>query len=217
VAAIPSTLAPDVWKTARRFPRVRLATPVVVKLGNLTLMGESENVSLGGLLLELPHELNEGLEIDVLFNLPTGHTVSTRGVVVHSLSRRCYGVKFPDLEDPSRTWLALFIQKLITYVRRGARISKRMHVTLRAKESDSSSQELAETIALSRHGGLLVARAPFALGDVLYVWWPGGRRGAYVRVVHRRQNGAAGLAELGFEFTEAKNFWGISFPEERMN
>jgi hypothetical protein len=217
VAATASTLALDVWKTARRFPRVRLATPVVVKVGKLTLMGQSENVSLGGLLLEIAHQLSEGLEVDVLFNLPTGHTVSTRGVVVHTLSSRYYGIKFPELEDPSRTWLALFVQKLITYVRRGARISKRMHVTLRAMESDGSSQELAETVALSRHGGLLVARARFAVGDLLYVWWPGGKRGAYVRIVHRRQNGAAGLAELGFEFTEAKNFWGINFPEERMN
>ena len=191
-----------------------MATPVVVKVGKLTLLGESENVSLGGLLLQVAHRLKDGLEVEILFNLPTGHTVSTRGIVVHTLSSRSYGVKFATLEDPCRTWLALFIQKLITYVRRGVRVSKRVHITLRTQESDKGSQELAETVVISRHGGLMVARARCMVGDTPYIWWPEEKRGAYARIVHRRQNGAAGLAELGFEFIDDTNFWGIDFPDE---
>ena len=209
-------LALDVWKTAREYPRVRLAIPVVVKIGDLTLMGQTQNVSLGGLLMQVPHQLTEGLELNLLFNLPTGHTVSTRAVVVHTPAKKAYGVKFAPLEDPCRTSLAQFVQKLIEYVRRGVRVSKRMHVTLRVTQSDKNSEELAETVVLSRHGGLLIARARFAVGTIVYLWWPGGKRGAYVRIVNRREEGAAGLAEIGFEFTQDANFWGLNFPDEKM-
>ncbi len=179
-------------------------------------MGQTQNVSLGGLLMEVPHQLPEGLELDLLFNLPTGHTVSTHAMVVHTPSKKCYGVKFTCLEDPCRTWLALFVQKLIDYVRRGVRVSKRMHVTLRSTQFEKASEELGETVVLSRHGGLLITRARFAVGSVVYLWWPGKKRGAYVRIAHRRDEGADGLTEIGFEFTQDSNFWGLSFADEKM-
>jgi hypothetical protein len=33
-------------------------------------------------------------------------------------------------------------------------------------------------------------------------------------VVHRQPTGAAGLVEVGFEFLQEMNFWGLDFPEE---
>src|SRR5690348_5171856 len=215
--AVPGEiLSTDVWKTAREYPRVRLTIPVVVKTEDLTLMGQTVNVSLGGLLMEVPYQFEHGLQLNLLFNLPTGHTISTRAVVVHTPSRRSCGVKFSTLDPSCRTSLALFLQKLIDYVRRGIRISNRMHVTLRATSSDKSSEEMAETVVLSKHGGLMIARARFAPGAIIYLHWPGGRRGAYVRIVHRREEGAGGLAELGFEFTQEVNFWGLNFPDAKM-
>jgi len=74
--------------------------------------------------------------------------------------------------------------------------------------------ELAETIVISRHGGLVSTRARLAMNDEVLVWWPDGRRGASARVVHRHPTGAAGLVEVGFEFLQEMNFWGLDFPEE---
>ena len=216
VAAPGEILTIDVCETARAFPRVRLTIPVVVKTEDLTLMGQTLNLSLGGLLMEVPHQFKQGLQLNLLFNLPTGHTISTRAVVVHTPSKSSCGVKFSSLDDSCRAFLALFVQKLIDYVRRGVRVSSRMHVTLRATSSDKSSEEMAETVVLSKHGGLMVTRARFALGAIVYLHWRGGRRGAYVRIVHRREEGAGGLAELGFEFTQEVNFWGLNFPDARM-
>jgi hypothetical protein len=34
------------------------------------------------------------------------------------------------------------------------------------------------------------------------------------RVVNRRITGTAGLLEIGFEFLQEFNFWGLNFPEE---
>jgi len=217
LVAVPGEiLTIDVCKTMRQYPRVRLTIPIVVKTDDRTLMGQTLNLSLGGLLMEVPYKFKQGLQLNLLFNLPTGHTISTRAVVVHTPSKKSCGVKFSNLDDSCRTCLALFVQKLIEYVRRGVRVSNRMHVTLRATSSDKSSEEMAETVVLSKHGGLMVTRARFALGAIIYLHWPGGRRGAYVRIVHRREEGAGGLAELGFEFTQEINFWGLNFPDAKM-
>jgi len=48
----------------------------------------------------------------------------------------------------------------------------------------------------------------------ILIWWPEGKRGITARVVHRRASGTAGLLEIGFEFLQDINFWGLDFPEE---
>jgi hypothetical protein len=124
------------------------------------------------------------------------------------------GVQFLELEETSRITLSRFLRRMITYVRRGVRVTRRMHVTIRVAGSPESHFEMAETIVISRHGGLLSTRAHFAVNDDIVVWWPDGKRGANARVVHLRASGAAGLVEMGFEFAPGLNFWGLDFPEE---
>jgi hypothetical protein len=89
-----------------------------------------------------------------------------------------------------------------------------MAVTIRDSASPESAIEMAETIAISRHGGLLSTRAHFSVGDCVRIWWPEGKRGTAARIAHRRASGTAGLIELGFEFLQDLNFWGLDFPEE---
>ena len=174
----------------------------------------SQNVSMGGMLLEwLRLPLQVGTEIRVLFNLPTGHSVSSVADVVHT-GNSALGIRFRELEDPARMALSRFLRRMITYTRRGARITRRMHVTIRRIDSQESAFELAETIVISRHGGLLSTRAHFAPNDQIFLWWASGKRGTNARIANRRPSGTAGLVEMGFEFLQNFNFWGIDFPEE---
>jgi hypothetical protein len=124
------------------------------------------------------------------------------------------GVQFIDLDETSRIALSRFLRRMITYIRRGVRVTRRMHVTIRRAASPQSEFEMAETIVISRHGGLLSTRAQFVVDDEIVLWWPDGRRGTNARVVHRRVSGIAGLVEMGFEFSPGINFWGLDFPEE---
>jgi hypothetical protein len=207
----------DVWETARRFPRVPLAIPVEVWLPHMATIASSHNISMGGMLLDWRRPpLAAGTEIRILFNLPTGHSVSSPAKVVHARGA-ALGVRFIDLEEPARMALSRFLRRVMTYTRRGARLTRRMHVTIRGVDSPACAFEMAETIVISRHGGLLSTRAHFFLGDQIFLWWPDGRRGANVRVVNRRVSGTAGLVELGFEFVQAFNFWGIDFPDDALN
>ncbi|HET9742821.1 MAG TPA: PilZ domain-containing protein [Terriglobales bacterium] len=202
--------------TARRYPRVPLNTPVEVWADGQNALGETRNISLGGLLLQCTctRKLQAAKEVKVLFNLPTGHTISTPCKVVHLQAERKIGLGFLDLEEHHRSIMAQFIQQLVTYTRRGVRLTKRVHVTLRPVGGAAFLSEMAETIVLSQHGGLLITRAHFNLGDAVYLWYPQGKRGGQARIVHERMNGTGGLSELGFEFTDDRNFWRLEFPQE---
>lgn len=207
----------ELWETARRFPRVLLTIPVEVWMPNMATIASSHNVSMGGMLLEWrrpPIEVGTG--VHVLFNLPTGHSVSTPATVVHA-GGATVGVQFVDLEEPARMALSRFLRRVMTYTRRGARLTRRTHVTIRGVDSPACAFEMAETIVISRHGGLMSTRAHFFLGDQVFLWWPDGGRGTNVRVVNRRATGTAGLVELGFEFVQGFNFWGIDFPDDTMD
>ena len=213
----------DIWKSARRYPRISLTIPVEVRFGNVTTLTSSLNVSAGGMLLQPQTQpLPLGTELRLRFNLPTGHSISATGKVVHltttarvvQMMGTATGVRFTNLDEVSRMALSRFLQRMITYVRRGVRITRRMHVTIRPAGSPESLSEMAETIVISRHGGLLSTRARFAVDDEIILWWHDGKRGTSARIVHRHPSGTAGLTELGFEFLQDFNFWGLDFPEQ---
>jgi len=158
----------DVWKTARRYPRVSLTIPVEVCFGNVTTLTNTLNVSAGGMLLQPQAQpLLLGTDLRLRFNLPTGHSICAIGKVVHLTTTArivhtmgtAAGVQFTNLDDVSRMALSRFLQRMITYVRRGVRITRRMHVTIRPVGSPESASEMAETIVISRHGGLKYPRS----------------------------------------------------------
>jgi hypothetical protein len=177
-------------------------------------MTSTLNLGVGGLLLQpQEHPLPQGTEVRLLFNLPTGHSISTPAKVAHIVGS-AVGLQFVELEETSRVVLARFLRRMINYVRRGVRVTRRMYVTIRGAGSPEPTFEMAETVVISRHGGLLSTRAQFGVGDEVRIWWPEGKRGSTARIVHRRASGTAGLIELGFEFSQDINFWGLEFPEE---
>ncbi|MFQ5817497.1 MAG: hypothetical protein ACE5H2_06015 [Terriglobia bacterium] len=99
------------------------------------------------------------------------------------------------------------------YRRRYGRIARRLNVILRWRDlAGNSHEEAAETVVLSRHGGLLLCRTRFKPGEEAFLWWPERQRGAQMRIVYRRIGGTEGLVEAGFEFVDIENFWGIEFP-----
>lgn len=204
----------DIWTSARKYPRVALSIPVELRVAGRKTVTNTLNLGVGGLLLQ-PQErpLSVGTEVNVLFNLPTGHSISTAATVVHVMGS-AVGLRFIDLEEASRMVLSRFLRRMLNYIRRGVRLTRRMHVTIRGTASLESAFEIAETIVISRHGGLLSTRAQFVVNDEVLLWWPEGKRGTSARIVHRRASGTAGLLELGFEFLQDVNFWGLDFPEE---
>jgi hypothetical protein len=199
------------YSTQRRFPRAPLKTPVEIWADDANLVGESENISAGGMLLRCQRTFARGARMRVLFNLPAGFSIQASCAVVHTLPQSRVGLEFLDLSYGSRAELNEFVVELLDYARRGTRVAKRLTVTLRSLRAADSQEELAETVILSRYGGLLICRANFQEGEPVFLRWPGGKRGSNAQIVYRRPGGPSGLFELGFEFKEHEDFWGLEF------
>ncbi len=100
--------------------------------------------------------------------------------------------------------------------RRSARLARRVKVFLRWTDPEGTPhEEVAETVVLSRYGGLLLCPTSFKAGEDVSLWWPEQGRGARIRVVFREWGRTPDLAEVGFEFTEPMDFWGIEFPPDK--
>jgi hypothetical protein len=191
----------------RRHPRVPVNFPVELRSGPMLALGTSADLSLGGMLLASPVRLEREPELWLRFNLPNGHSVRTRGNIRHSQPDGRLGLSFDQLTPNDRFALAETLQRLLGYTRRGERRAKRLHITVRPVGSLETEQELAETILISQHGGLLLSRAHLKLLDRVTIAWPERRRSALARIVYRRSAGPGGLAEFGFTFESADKFW----------
>jgi hypothetical protein len=199
----------------RRYPRINVSTPVIVSSSTSSCLGETENISLGGALVycgtnfEPPQQQQSRLR----FNLPTGISVTATSRFVHKQADQRLGFEFVEMDAAMRAELGHFLQKLSTHSRRGSRIAKRFSVAL-SRDSKADIDQLAETILISRWGGLMVCRGTFRLGQGFYMWWPQGKRGAEARVVMHRPGNQAGVMEIGFEFANHDNFWAMDFPKD---
>ena len=203
------------WHVARRHPRVPITTPVEIHARytqGAPIVGNIENVSLGGMLASCHEPFDHSTEVAMLFSLPNGHAIRAFGRVAFAVPGKKYGIQFTDLDGESRQELERFTQKALGYNRRSGRIPYRVH--LKVRPSVDAGEEPAMTVLASRNGGLLVCRTPFAVGQEFYLRWPEHDIEAKARVVFEQVWQADQLAELGFEFVDEQPFWDIDFPEE---
>ncbi len=195
----------------RAYPRVPLHSPVEVKTPSRLFIGQIENISIGGLLVSSEPAPTIDSELQLLFNLAAGRTISATAVVRHA-TKRAFGVQFHDLSPAAQEAITEFCETSLGHVRRSGRIPQRLLVTVRGKRKEDQD-ELAETITLSRNGGLLACRARFFVGNRLELFWPEKKRHAEIEIVSS-QAAATGLLELGFQFQNPEfDFWELDFPK----
>lgn len=210
---MPNNLLDPQFSSPRAHPRLPLATPVEIHYKDKTILGRTENISLGGLLALCENRVPPpSTELTVLFNLPNGTSIHADGIVRHVHGEKV-GVQFKSLPAYGQQALDAFTRRMEGATRRGERKQKRLHVTLRdTRGSGKALEEMAETVLLSRNGGLMICRAPFSVGDRLEMYWPDKKKTIEITIVFKRPCGTAELAELGFEFLDADyNFWGLDF------
>ncbi len=205
MGTIPPPAQPFV--PTRAYPRLNYATPLVIEFQGRSSMGTTEDIAIGGLGARCDIPPPNFSELGLLFNLPTGSSIRTRGIVRYVLPSR-FGVQFTGLPQDARAALEEYTRNILGYVRRSGRIARRIHVTLRSLTTPDAAEELGETVILSRNGGRLVCRARFKIGEELRLSWPEMGREAQVRVVFRQLCGPERLTDLGFEFLKEQDFWG---------
>ena len=206
------------WRTLRRYARVPIVTPVEIYTKSTVgppLIGRIDNLSVGGVLASCRESFDLHTELAMLFQLPTDLRIHAFGRVIYTVPERHFGVAFVDLDRDVRLHLEEFTQKVLGYARRSIRVPYRTHLTIRSLEATGShNEEPADTVLVSRNGGLLVCRATYNKGQEIDLWSPERKCGARARVVFQQVWANGDLVEVGFEFLTDEDFWKIDFPSE---
>jgi Tfp pilus assembly protein PilZ len=206
------------WRARRRYARVPILAPVDIYTKDTVgppLVGRIDNLSVGGVLTSCRERFDLQTELAMLFQLPTGARIHAFGRVIYVVPERHFGVAFTDLDQEARLHLEEFTQKMLGYARRSSRVPYRTHLTIRAAEGDGPLQEeSADSVLVSRNGGLLVSRVPYNVGQEVYLWLPEQKCGARARVVFQHVWTVGGLVEVGVEFLADEDFWKIDFATE---
>jgi hypothetical protein len=199
----------------REHPRVSLPADVEISAGEIRRVARIANVSLGGILVLCRDTFPNDTEVVVSLTLPDGHLLTCNGTVTHTRPHLRMAIRFHQLTIEDANALGRFVEQAKKYVRRSGRITRRFALRLQWTDLDAQSQRAAaETITLSRHGGLLICGARMKLGQEFYLELLEGSRGAHARVVSRVLGVTGNLVELGFEFLDVQNFWELDFPED---
>lgn len=209
--------APDYLprRAPRRQPRVPLAAHAENVSSGLKASGSVGNISEGGMLMLTRHPFEVGDRLKISFHLPAGQPLAITGIVRHHQPGIQMGIQFVDLNDAHRKAIAEYVKEIKPYARRSARVERRLKVILRWRDLQGNAfEEEAETLVLSKHGGLLVCPARFKAGQDADLWWPEHKKGARIRIVFRRLGRFGNLTEVAFEFVEADDFWDIAFPSD---
>ncbi len=206
------------WRARRRYARVPILAPVEIYTKNTVgppLAGRIDNLSVGGVLTSCRESFDLQTELAMLFQIPTGFRIHAFGRVIYIVPERHFGVAFIDLDHDARLHLEEFTQKMLGYARRSGRVPYRTHLTIRSLEGAGSHQEeSADSVLVSRNGGLLVCRATYNVGQEVYLWSPEQKCGARARVVFQHAWAVGGLVEVGVEFLADEDFWKIDFASE---
>ncbi len=208
----------DPWRTRRRYPRVPISTPVEIYTKRTVgppLIGEIENLSVGGALASCRQIFELNTEMAMLFQLPMlppDCRIHAFGRVIYAVPKRSFGVAFSDLDEDARRHLEEFTRRKIGHGRRSSRVPHRTHLTITSNDN-SQNGEPADTVLISRNGGLLVCRATFQEGQEIYLWSADRQSGARARVVYQHVWTAGDLVEIGFEFLADDDFWQTDFVD----
>ncbi len=177
-------------------------------------MGRIDTLSLGGALAFCRERFERSTEMAMLFQLPTNFRIHAFGQVIYAASERNFGVAFVDMDHDARLHLEEFTRKKLGYGRRSSRVPYRTRLIVGSDSNGSPDGEPADTVLVSRNGGLLVCHATYIEGQEVYLWSPERRCGVRARVAFQQVWIPGRMVEVGFEFLTNEDFWKIDFVGE---
>ena len=203
------------FRLIRRFPRMPFVIPVEVFSAGKVFTAQSQNLSLGGMLLERTCDLPRSERLLLRFPLRTGPSIIVVARVVHCRPGVRAGLEFINLESATRDALRQSITTEQSGQRRSIRIPQRLYLYLQWERDGILVRQKAETVLLSRHGCLLLTAAePPSNHARVTILWPDAGAEISARVVSAERD-MEDMFKIALEFAEDADFWGINFASER--
>ena len=99
----------------REFPREPIHTEALIVQASgdgRTFAGHTRNLSVGGAFIESTDDVAVGAEVQLFIgSSKAAAALRTAGVVVHIAQGEGFGVRFLDVDDESRDYVASFISR----------------------------------------------------------------------------------------------------------
>lgn len=189
------------WQSTveRKHPRAPFVTVVELETPPFVAYGQSENISLGGMLIRCEYPFVPDGRVVVAFALPDSQRLELPARVVHCLPGARVGVQFAELQEKNRSVLSGFVSPVVSASRRSPRFPLRLTVEVRWIQGGQIAEATAETVVVSRHGCLVLTRAEIEVGTSVALLWPEIARAAQARIVYR-QNCVRNLPRVALEF-----------------
>jgi PilZ domain len=164
----------DPNRELRRHPRVDLFQEVVCQGGDVEARSRVADVSVGGMFVDLPSPpFERGTRVTTRFALRDEEPRMVVDADVHYVQDGIgMGIRFVDLRDEDRDWIAAFVEESTRRKRAGgpplrksARVFVEVPVRVRgARTNGPPFDERTSIVTLSKHGACLVARTSLDVG-----------------------------------------------------
>jgi hypothetical protein len=207
-------IATPVWHQVcrRASTRVRFATTVRIESGGRSCEGNSVNVSLGGMMVACKNHGFHPLEHVLLtFEIEKGFFAELPAQIIHARSGEYFGVRWLDLPTEYAQILTRRTTMPAIEHRRSDRLAQRFFLELKWNDGSRERNEPAETVLISKHGCLLLARSDFSVGQHVQLEWREKRLSATARVAYSEPTLDGDLNKIALEFETANELWGQDF------
>jgi hypothetical protein len=152
--------------------RVRFTTAVRIESGGRCFEGQSTNVSLGGMLVVCKNHPFRPLDHVLLtFEIEKGFFAELPARVIHARKGEYFGVCWLDLPVEYAQILTRRTTVAGIEQRRSERVAQRFFLELKWNDSAGDRIEPAETVLISKHGCLLLARSDIPVGHRVQLSW----------------------------------------------
>jgi hypothetical protein len=169
----------------RRHPRVDFFQEVVCESGDVVARSQVADISVGGMFIDMPRlPFSRGERVTARFALRADEPRMVVDADVNYVQERIgMGIRFVDLWDPDRDWIAAFVEETTRRksqggppVRKSARVFVEVPVRVRgARPNGPSFDERTSIVTLSKHGACLVSRYVLDVGMKLLIETTRGR------------------------------------------
>lgn len=170
----PEPTTEDLNREQRRHKRVDLFQEVVCESDGVEARSEVADISVGGMFIDMPRPpFPRGTRVTARFALRPEEPRMVVEADVHYVQPGIgMGIRFLDLWDPDRDWIAAFVEESARRkgqggppLRKSARVFVEVPIRVRGAHTDGPPfDELTSIITLSKHGACLVSGLAIDVG-----------------------------------------------------
>jgi hypothetical protein len=168
----------------RRHPRVDLFREIVCESAGVVARSQVADISVGGMFIDMARPpFSRGTRVTAGFALRTDEPRMVVDADVHYVQERIgMGIRFVDLWEPDRDWIAAFVEEATRRkglggppVRKSARVFVEVPIRVRGARPDGPAfDERTSIVTLSKHGACLVTGYSVDVGMKLLLETPRG-------------------------------------------